>query len=269
MDFKEEYKNEMQKFSPTEEQCERIRSGVMQKLAQNAPIQRKKPLYLRIAAISGTAVCAAAVAVIIFTGAFSSFKTGGSDNMTAAPNNGANIMAGGNTNEGNASAYPTSGADQSISSYHPNDHCSSTFPEGSINNSAPSQDDRPNSSITNPVTGGGDQPGIAGGEYPNTGGGETSSTGKPMPPPTGGGGSEDSFFIKFFNNTDSCEVTVNGDVSTYTKADISLPDPEMDDAAKADNNIKHELFVQFDENIMLVFYKDGTLFGIYEKTKAF
>lgn len=68
MKFKDEYKKELQKISPTEEQCERIRSEVAKKLAESAPVKKKKPLYLKIAAVSGASICAAAVLIVVAFG---------------------------------------------------------------------------------------------------------------------------------------------------------------------------------------------------------
>ena len=53
MSFEEQYKKEINEISPSEEQLERIRAGVMQKLQK-----KKKPLYLRVAAISGASAAA-------------------------------------------------------------------------------------------------------------------------------------------------------------------------------------------------------------------
>lgn len=62
MSFEEQYKKEINEISPSEEQLERIRAGVMQKLQK-----KKKPLYLRVAAISGASAAALViVAAAIF-----------------------------------------------------------------------------------------------------------------------------------------------------------------------------------------------------------
>ena len=56
MKFESQYKQEMNKIAPTEEQLERIREGVEREISR-----KKKPLYLKVAAISG----AAAVVLVI------------------------------------------------------------------------------------------------------------------------------------------------------------------------------------------------------------
>lgn len=69
MDFKQQYKTEMQNISPTEEQCERIRAKVYEEIKdprseRNKP-RRKKPLPLKAIAITGaSAACLVLVSAI-------------------------------------------------------------------------------------------------------------------------------------------------------------------------------------------------------------
>ncbi len=69
MDFKQQYKAEMQNISPSEEQCERIRAKVYEEIknpqsVQNAP-KRRKPLPIKAIAITGaSAACLVLVSAL-------------------------------------------------------------------------------------------------------------------------------------------------------------------------------------------------------------
>lgn len=238
MDFKDEYKNEMQNISPTEEQCERIRSGVMRKLSENATIKRKKPLYLRVAAISGAAVCAAAVAIVIFAGTHSAFYISGSNNMVASPTAPGDGLAGGAMAEGSIS----NGAHSSVPGAAPEMSISDTdstkndnaYHEGSTYESLPSQGYAPDNS---------------------------DSIDKPL---TGSGAANP--YLTFSGNKGSCVVTIDGATHTYYISDDHIAGFYSEEkVVAADSDLDTELFVQFDENIMTVFLKDGSVFGVYIK----
>lgn len=69
MDFKQQYKTEMQNISPSEEQCERIRTRVYAEIQNPQSIQtvqkRKKPLPLKAIAITGaSAACLVLVSAL-------------------------------------------------------------------------------------------------------------------------------------------------------------------------------------------------------------
>lgn len=69
MDFKQQYKTEMQDISPTEEQCERIRAKVYAEIQNPQSVQktpkRRKPLPLKAIAITGaSAACLVLVSAL-------------------------------------------------------------------------------------------------------------------------------------------------------------------------------------------------------------
>ncbi len=66
MDFKQQYKTEMQNISPTEEQCERIRAKVYEEIKDPQEAKkRKKPLPLKAIAITGaSAACLVLVSAL-------------------------------------------------------------------------------------------------------------------------------------------------------------------------------------------------------------
>lgn len=87
MRFEEQYKKEINEISPSEEQLERIRAGVMRKLQK-----KKKPLYLRIAAISG----ASAAALVIVAAAVFALPRGKNDMSNLLGNSPNNAEMNGN-----------------------------------------------------------------------------------------------------------------------------------------------------------------------------
>lgn len=248
MDFKDEYKNEMQNISPTEEQCERIRSEVMRKLQEKTPVKRKKPLYLRIAAVSGAAVCAAAVAIVIYAGTHSAFHFSGSNNMLASP--AADGATGGAMNEGHSSDFSISDANSFTIDCAPNstknDSSHYTLPshDYSQDSSAPGNETPPTGGIpVNPSTGG--------------------DTGNEPPPM---GGVSVNPYLTFSEDKGSCVVTIDGATHTYYISDDHIDGLSSEyKAVVADSNLDTVLFVQFDENIMTVHFNDGNLFGVYIK----
>lgn len=227
MDFKTEYQNELNKLSPTEEQCERIRSGVMQKLSEDMPVKRKKPLYLKIAAVSGAAVCAAAVAIVIFAGIKP--KVNWSGNSVISPSaNGTmgNTAKGEDTNN----APANNGTDSDTISGFDGTKSNGSDQGGTSAEQSAAQNASPNSGVSTP------------------------------------GGTAPSPYLTFPEDKSTCEAVLNGEIYEYRKADgISGEAFSKDKAAAAGSNLDTELFVQFDENIMTVFFADGTLFGVYEK----
>lgn len=225
MDFKEEYKNEMQRISPSEEQCERIRAGVMQRLSENVPVKRKKPPYLRITAVSGAAVCAAAVAIVIFSAARVNLESNFSGNAMAP--------------SANDSGYGITDKDFSFDT-------NLSLSSGATSGYSPDGEGAGNG---NDFTQSAAQESSKGG---NDIGGPTAE------PPTA------TPYLTFSEDKSSCDAKTDGIAYTYYIAENDSGSPYSgDEAAKADSNLDTELFVQFDENIMTVFYKDGSLFGVY------
>lgn len=218
MKFEDEFKKELNKISPTEEQCERIRSGVAKKLAESAPVKKKKPLYLRIAAVSGASICAAAVLIVVIFGTRGGVNSinniAGNDAVAPSANKGSST-AGINT-EGSSGdqGSPTKSDDVTGASYsststhnaqgYPSATGSSQIqspsvgePSGGISDSG----DGKSSDTSEPTTSGGENPsgtssgsdtdpGVAGGgDEPATGGGDGLQD-PDEPAPTGGGGDE-------------------------------------------------------------------------------
>ncbi len=87
MDFKQQYKTEMQNISPTEEQCERIRAKVYEKIKDPQEAKkRKKPLPLKAIAITGaSAACLVLVSALALQLLPSKVKLSGGA-YDAAPN---------------------------------------------------------------------------------------------------------------------------------------------------------------------------------------
>ncbi|MCM1166181.1 MAG: hypothetical protein NC299_02295 [Lachnospiraceae bacterium] len=99
MKFGDEYKNEMSMLAPDEETAERIRNGVMKRIAEDAPA--KKPLPLRRIAVVGGSIAAClviGVTAIALTKSDRQFLSSGSGGMNMAdnlaPSTGANIAGG-------------------------------------------------------------------------------------------------------------------------------------------------------------------------------
>ncbi len=204
MKFKDEYKKELNNISPTEEQCERIRSGVAKKIAETAHVKRKKPLYLRIAAVSGASICAAAVLIVVI------FGTGGGKRIaTGFLTNKGNDTAGSYTDAGGIDddlppksednlQHSYGGASTSTASPQSDLSTAGTLQSTSSSNEGasseiscpPGNGDGTDSSIVNsgePMTGGEDE--LPPGEPdPTGGGGDEPPPGEPDP--TGGGGDE-------------------------------------------------------------------------------
>lgn len=107
MNFKDEYKKEINELSPDEAAAERIREGVMKRL-QSADIKPKKtPLLLgKIAAISAAACLVIVVTAVITVNGFKLIGNTNFSGNAMAPGNAAPDAAGNDLNE----ATPPGGA---------------------------------------------------------------------------------------------------------------------------------------------------------------
>lgn len=291
MNFKDEFKKEMQTISPTDKQVERIGKGVMKRLAESSdntsPVpHRKKPLYLRIAAVSGTAVCAAAIMIFAFMG----IRNNAIKNGDMSPD------------AGNANLYSSSVADGS-DGRPDHDYCSGSNAEinslggGSATNSSikdvfPSvenskdststyvEDIRSHQSVTDsgntgnsmddniPTGGGDDNPNTAGGgtdDNPDTAGSENADTGGGNTD-TGGGDTSANTTpqLNFFNDGRICEISANGSTQVYRLTDDTA---EFSDekAVWANADSGQGFLVQLEKDRAAVFYKNGSLLGVYIK----
>ncbi len=287
MKFKDEYKKELNKISPTEEQCERIRSGVAKKIAESAPVKKKKPLYLRIAAVSGASICAAAVLIVVIFG-----MGGGKRIATGLLTNEGNNAAGSNINAGgtddnlppksednmqhsfSSASMSTASVQSDPSSAGTSQDISSSLGETSSDPSEPHDNDTGGGEpITGgesepphgepAPTGGGDEPGIGGGgeDRPGIGGGGEDRPG------IGDGGEEipEGFvYLAFSKDNSVCEVTVNNAARSYRlDEDASAPPLSDDTAFGAVTNNGLDVLAQFDEDMMFIYFKDGRIYNIY------
>ena len=258
MDLKEEFKKEMQALAPSEEQAERIRAGVMKKLAESnldAPdisAKKKKPLYLKIAAVSGTAVCAA-VLIVVFTGLRHGIFLESADH--AGGNFISNQHSFGNANAPNAPNYDDSLAGGA-----------GEYPdigmEGASTADGNMSDNIQSPSMESPgaaqSTGG---PGFS--NFPSISGTPSGSDGN------GGqntGTSQSAPYLKFSEDSSVCDVTRYGETVTYRRYEGYVGGENTAEPLQpAYSDIDTELFVQFDNDIMVVFYSDGTVFRAYIK----
>lgn len=241
MDFKEEYKKETQNISPTDEQCERIRNGVMKRLSEStensAPAKKKKPLYLKIAAVSGTAVCAAAIAIFAIAGIQKSFIKSNDMNCTEGSTN----NAGGNFNA--ESVYGSSAmSDKQLDHNHSNAASNNAPGSKSETMSNPSYEDADSGDFGTDTKS----------ETPGDTDGITNSDPTANAAPV----------LKFSEDKSTCTLTISGDTRTYRITD-EVGEFSENYAVKAQSDLEDEFFVQFDENRMTVFFKDRTLLGVY------
>lgn len=231
MIFKEEYKKEMQKLSPSEEQCKRIRQGVMQKLSDNTPEPsgKKKPLYLKIAAISGTAVCAAAVMIVIF-GGFRGFNLmEGKGNDLAVNSSKNDYQSWGAANEPSYNNTGAAGGAQAPTMDSSSDADAMYDPNNNTNN----------------------EPSAAP-QHPNIGNMNEGSPGIP--------------YLEFSEDKEVCEVTINDETVTYKRVDVSVGGAGRDKPLiSVRSEPGTELFVYFDNDVMEIYTKDGAFFGAYIK----
>ncbi len=268
MKFKDEYKKELNKISPTEEQCERIRSGVAKKIAESAPVKKKKPIYLRIAAVSGASICAAAVLIVVIFG-MGGGKHFYSLNMAPSANEGinaagSNVCAGGADqelppkNEDNTQhSYGSTSMSTANAQSDPSSAGTSQDTSMSIGGTSPEPSKSPDSD------GKTDSGGADGGE-PMTGGGDELIPCEPAPP-TGGGEIPDGFvYLAFSEDNGICEVTVNEATRSYRlDKDASAPPLSYDTAFKAIANNGLDVLAQFDGDMMFIYFKDGRIYNIY------
>lgn len=284
MKFKDEYKKELNKISPTEEQCERIRSGVAKKIAERAPVKKKKPLYLRVAAISGASICAAAVLIVVI------FGMGGEKRITT----GLLANEGNNTNAGNAdqnfppksedsiqqfgsASSPTANAQSNSSSAITSleSHTSIGRPSSDISDSGKGTASVPYAPLDPTCEGSDSISGVTSSENPPMGGGgsepipgEPATAGGDKDDPYGaGGGEEISYgfvYLAFSEDNSICEVTVNEATRSYRlDKDASAPPLSDDMAFGALTNNGLDVLVQFDEDMMFIYSIDGRIYNIY------
>lgn len=250
MNFREEYKTEAQALTPSAEQCERIRAGVMKKLAENASevpraAKKKKPLFVKIAAVSGTVVCAAAVMIVVFAGLRHGIFPESADNA-AGGNFASHEQYFGNANEPNAPDY--------------NDDRIGNTSE-SLNGGTPGVTQSPS------AAGSYDTPGAAGSGFGNL---PSLSQDPASPSDTGTGKPSDEPpssepHLWFSEDKSVCEFTVNGKTTVYRMYEGYTIGEMTYEPVSAESNLGKELFVHFDNDIMVIFYNDGTVFGTYIK----
>ncbi len=284
MKFKDEYKKELNNISPTEEQCERIRSGVAKKIAETAHVKRKKPLYLRIAAVSGASICAAAVLIVVI------FGTGGGKRIaTGFLTNKGNDTAGSCTDAGgNDDDLPPKSEDNLQYSYG-SALTSTASPQsdlstaGTLQSTSSSNEGTSSEISCPPGNGDGTDSSIADSGEPMTGGedelppGEPASTGGGGNEPIfgGGGGDEPSIgggeeipegfvYLAFSEDNSVCEVTVNNAARSYRLDEDASAPPLFDDTAfGAVTNNGLDVLAQFDKDMMFIYFKDGRIYNAY------
>ena len=289
MRFKDEFKEEMQKLSPTEEQQERIRNGVMKRLSEDSapiPSKKKKPLYLKIAAISGTAVCAAAIAVFVIAGVRGNFIKSNNINCTEGNNGNAgsiydveNISNGGM----NASSTPldhdysgtsdsstgtkNSGADTNVSK---TDDSNIFYESNTSGGKDTDSDGVPSDSSPNANTGG---PGDDTSDNIPTGGGmDSAANGGPT---TGGGediggnintgGMGDSLYFQFSEDRSHFRTIIENETH-YFALTGETRDFSPENAETADSNFGEPLLIQREGSFIAVFRGDESFVGVYKMT---
>lgn len=259
MKFDQEYKNEMDLLSPSEEQTERIKKGVYERLKRedsyplNAPKPHRKPLKIKIAAISAT-VCAAAL-VIVVIGSRGRFDI--PLNMTPNFTNNS-IKAEGNINYTTDTAPGITAGDSII-------YYSTSFFSGS--GTAVDTELNGTDSLTDNMTG---EAAIG----TNASDGSVMPGSASMPPtqntnPSSTLGISDRPYLSFSHDKKSCIVTLNGKNLTYKKSEMIASgefdhtDLDLGSFRSADSDLEEMLLVQFDENELFVIYESGEPFGYY------
>lgn len=252
MDFKHEYQSEMQRLSPTEEQIERIKNGVKKQLDEPQPKTKKKPMYLKIAAISGSSVCAAAVLMFVFIGIAGNRIPGMSDMLAPTENNTANGLVGGVMNEG--AAPPLYYEDTGSAGGCTEDNAYNGIDYSKVHSETNSSKSQSISSSESSISA---MPG-------STGLGESSADQNSSIP-----------FLVFSEDGNQCTVIFKGDQLDYTADTIGFSDEEIKDFHTGESilpaytklvdqeDVKIKLFVKFDENHMSVFTEDGKLLNQY------
>lgn len=244
MKFDKEFKDEMDLLSPSEEQIERIKKGVYERIERekaepvNIPKPRKKPVWIKIAAISGTA-CAAALVIVVLGSRPGLMIPGMSDSANFTNNS---IKSEVTLNYGTDMA-PTAASDYLSGGFDINaEVCNSK--EGQTGDTAVG------GNIKDEVTMQGD-----------SGSHITQSTSP---------SSSYTPHLSFSEDKESCTVTLGEKTLTYKKANIygsalnSYSDLESGILQAANNDHEKKLLVHFDENELYVFYESGELFGYYK-----
>lgn len=295
MRFKDEFKEEMQKLSPTEEQRERIRNGVMKRISEDSapiPSKKKKPLYLKIAAISGTAVCAAAIAVFAIAGVRGNF----------IKSNGINCTEGNNGNTGgaydndifSAESISNGGMNDAASAPLDHDHSGSsnsgTDTKYSGSNTSVSKSDDSNIFYESNTSGGKDtdSDGVPSDSSPNANtGGPGDDTSDNIPtgggtdsaanggPTTGGGediggnintgGMGDSLYFQFSEDRSHFRTIIENETH-YFALTGETRDFSPENAETADSNFGEPLFIQREGSFIAVFRGDESFVGVYKMT---
>lgn len=205
MKFETEYKDEIQRISPTEEQCERIRNGVMSRLAEEQPAPKRKPLKIKIAAISTASACAAAVLIIALGSPSFTRSMFDHSNEALAPT------------DGNGASGDNAFAD--TPNYAPSDMQSAGISKPSADTVSPSS-------------------AVVGSSSSKTDSNPTTDTGLPGTEASGnpsvGDNDPDTPYLNFSENESRCTVTINGERLTYRAS-------EPDDYTYDENQIQAEI----------------------------
>lgn len=237
MDFKHEYQSEMQKLSPTDEQLERIKNGVMRRIAEQPPTPKKKTISLKAAAITMGSVCAAAVTLFVFLNV-NIFKEDMIGTNAASPDHslgGEGIyweMSGNSSMEYNTGASePT--WDNAVTS------ADSLSKPSSFDNA---------SKVTT------DSPSLGDGSKADSDDYDTSSIGETP-------------VLIFSEDEELCSVILNGRQYDYraVHSDSGFDSTEYigTSLTPTSNNLDQELFVRFDENGMTVITENGNIYKQY------
>lgn len=230
MIFKEEYQKEMNRVSPTNAQCERIRNGVLGQISETE--KRKKPLFPKIAAISSASVCAAAVLVVAAVGALKVVSKSSIDGITANEGFFNNVA-------GNAAPEMTNSPQSVLSQY--TDCVDKSY---GITPDSGGETMYPSDSL-----GAGNDPGN------NIGVGEPSA-----PSSAALAGVE----LDFSEDFSMCEVTTNNKRTNYRASNRAFESQILGEPIPAGSELGITLFVQFYEDYLVIFTENEKIFGVYE-----
>lgn len=237
----------MDRLSPDDKQLERIRNGVYERLkheadnTEPAPNCHKKPLRLKIAAISGGACACTCAAVLII------FMSGSLRNSSDAP------MF--NRTEKDYSGY-TIGAANSINQ---DINCAQNIGNNQMD---PTGEYSPPTSIISD-------------SFSETNNASNDGTAFIEMSSVTAPSSSNSLYLMFSEDKSSCTVTMNGKKYVYRETEFGLTadlsnegyDQFIDESdnplQSADSNLDIKLFVQFDENVLYVFTESRTLYKYY------
>lgn len=252
-EFDKKFKNEMDLLSPSEEQIERITKAVYERIereklesasAAKRSVKPKKPLRIKIAAISGT-VCAAAL-VIAVIGIRKNFDipllSGGSSGFNTAVKGEGSFGYDMSPNAGGTDYIP------------PEDNGGNSVADAAANvNNADGITGKPSNFD------GFDDPGYTS-VHPTT-------VGVPGMTQTTGASSSNTLYLSFSEDKKSCKFTENGKTTDYERSDVTAGIEAgigSDELCFAENDLGEKLFVHFDGNDLYVFYGSGELFGHYK-----